>query len=109
MKPARLSLLRSTLLCASLLVAGGAHAQDSQPLVDAMMQGMRGMRDMKPTGDIDKDFALLMKLHHEQALLMARAELKYGKSPRLKEMAEEIIDTQKEQIEMFENWLQRER
>ena len=32
------------------------------------------MQAMKRTGDTDKDFAMMMKLHHQQALDMARAE-----------------------------------
>ena len=36
------------------------------------------MKMMKPSGDTDMDFAMMMKMHHEQALEMAKAEKSNG-------------------------------
>ena len=56
-----------------------------------MMSGMEGMKMMKPTGDTDKDFAVMMKLHHQQALEMAKAEIAHGKSAELEALSRKII------------------
>ena len=48
----------------------------------SMMMGMEGMQKMPMSGDTDKDFAMMMKLHHQQALNMAEMELANGKSAR---------------------------
>ena len=38
---------------------------------EAMMTGMDSMQKMPMSGDTDKDFAMMMKMHHQQALNMA--------------------------------------
>ena len=60
---------------------------------------------MKMSGDVDKDFAMMMKMHHQGALTMAQAELDKGKDPKMQEMARKIIDSQKKEIAEFEQWL----
>ena len=56
--------------------AAGSHDMKS-----SMMMGMDGMQKMQMSGDTDKDFAMMMKMHHQQALNMAEMELANGKSP----------------------------
>ncbi len=36
---------------------------------------------------------------------MAEVELKYGKDPEIRKLAEGIISAQKSEIEMMQNWL----
>ena len=71
----------------------------------SMMAGMQKVQEMKPTGDTDKDFAMMMRMHHQQAVEMAQAELQGGKSPELKEMAQKIIRDQKKEIGQLDKWL----
>ena len=71
----------------------------------AMMMGMDGMQKMSMSGDIDKDFATMMKLHHQQALNMAEMQLAHGKSSEMKAMAKQIIVAQKKEIAEFDKWL----
>jgi uncharacterized protein (DUF305 family) len=66
---------------------------------------MESMRQMKPTGDTDKDFARMMKMHHQQALEMAKVEVQHGKSPELEAMAQKIIKEQRKEIEKLDRWL----
>lgn len=65
---------------------------------DAAMATM--MRDMtvKPTGDVDRDFVALMTPHHQGAIDMARAFLRYGHNEQLRRLAQEIIVTQQQEI-----------
>ena len=60
---------------------------------------------MEMSGDTDKDFAMMMKMHHQQALDMAQMELDYGKSAEMKAMAKKIIASQKKEITQFDKWL----
>ena len=40
-------------------------AKPAEPMAQSMMSGMDNMKQMKSTGDVDKDFAMMMKAHHE--------------------------------------------
>lgn len=75
----------------------------------SMMMGMDGMQKMPMSGDTDKDFAMMMKLHHQQALNMAEMELANGKSAEMKAMARQIIVAQKKEIAQFDKWLAKQK
>ncbi|BDT66717.1 hypothetical protein os1_08810 [Comamonadaceae bacterium OS-1] len=71
----------------------------------SMAMGMDKMQKMPMSGDSDKDFAMMMKMHHQQGVDMARMELQHGKSPEMKKMAKQIIAAQNKEIAQFERWL----
>lgn len=80
--------------------SGNAFA-DEQPFLagnDAAMQTMMAGMAIKPTGDVDRDFVSMMIPHHQGAIDMAILELRYGTSPRLKAIAQEIVVTQQQEI-----------
>jgi uncharacterized protein (DUF305 family) len=58
------------------------------------------MNDMsvKPTGDADVDFVAMMVPHHQGAIEMALAVLRYGRNPQIRRLAQEIIVTQQQEI-----------
>ena len=82
-----------------------AMAKPAEPMAHSMMSNMDSMKQMKSSGDVDKDFARMMKMHHEGALDMAKIQLATGKSPELKKMAKEIIASQTKEIARFDKWL----
>ena len=84
-------------------------AAGSHDMKASMMMGMDGMQKMTMSGDTDKDFAMMMKLHHQQALNMAEMELAHGKSPEMKAMAKQIIVAQKKEIAQFDQWLAKQK
>jgi len=53
---------------------------------------------IKPSGDVDTDFVAMMVPHHQGAIEMAQAELRYGRNEPLRRMAQEIIVTQLQEI-----------
>ncbi|MEJ8855908.1 DUF305 domain-containing protein [Variovorax robiniae] len=97
------------LACAIFSGAAYAQAPAAPPvsggMKQSMMAGMDMMQKMPMSGDTDKDFAMMMKMHHEQAVQMAQAELEAGKSQQMKAMARKIISAQKKEIAEFERWL----
>lgn len=77
---------------------------------NGMPMDMHGsMKDMGnkmgASGDIDYDFATMMREHHQGAIVMAEQELKRGKDPQMKQMARDIIAAQKEEIAKFDEWI----
>ncbi|WFU39042.1 DUF305 domain-containing protein [Bradyrhizobium sp. CB82] len=63
----------------------------------AMIKMMNDMA-IKPTGDIDRDFAAMMIPHHQGAIDMAISELRYGRNKQLRRIAQEIIVDQMQEI-----------
>ena len=74
-------------------------------MMDAMKMGTEKMQNMEMSGDTDKDFAMMMKMHHQQGVEMAEMELKQGKSAEMKAMAKKIIEAQKKEIAQLDRWL----
>ena len=71
----------------------------------SMMASMDSMQRMQMSGDTDRDFAMMMKQHHQGAIDMAEMQLANGKSPELMAMARKIIADQKKEIAEFDRWL----
>ena len=100
----------AVLLSAAILVAaaapmskaGSQFAREMNAATDRMMDAMH----VQFTGDVDRDFAAVMIPHHQGAIDMAQVELKYGKDPELRAMAEQIIKAQEEEIATLKKWQQ---
>jgi len=73
----------------------------------AMKAGMEKMGQMQMTGDIDKDFATMMRMHHQQAVDMAKIEVQKGKSAEMKALATKIIKDQQKEIGQLDKFLQK--
>jgi uncharacterized protein (DUF305 family) len=65
---------------------------------DVAMRKMMTAMEIKPSGDVDHDFVAMMAPHHQGAIDMAQAELRYGHNEQLKRLAQEIIVTQQQEI-----------
>ena len=87
--------------------AASMHEKGGDAFSQSMMNGMQKMQAMKPSGDTDKDFAMMMRMHHHQALDMAQIELSQGKSGEMKAMARKIISAQKREIAEFDSWVKK--
>jgi uncharacterized protein (DUF305 family) len=77
-----------------------ASREEAPFLADNVSAMSKMMVDMgiTPSGDIDRDFVAMMAPHHQGAIDMARAELRYGRNEQLRRMAQEIIVTQQQEI-----------
>ena len=64
----------------------------------AAMKRMMTAMDLKPTGDVDADFVAMMVPHHQGAIDMAQAQLRFGRNEQLRRLAQEIIVTQQQEI-----------
>ncbi len=63
------------------------------------------MSNMQMTGNLDKDFAMMMTSHHKSAVSMSKMELKNGMNAALKQMAQKGISEQTKEINEFKSWM----
>ena len=101
-------ILAASVFAAQLLTASAeAHHENGQhgsaetlfltendAAMDKMMRGMA----ITASGDVDHDFAAMMVPHHQGAVDMAQAELRYGHNEQLRRIAQEIIVDQLQEI-----------
>src|SRR5256712_13684819 len=93
---------RSVLLAVALIGGATSLAASVEALFlaenDAAMAKMMAAMDVKPSGDVDADFVATMVPHHQGAIDMAQAQLRYGRNEQLRRIAQEIIVTQQQEI-----------
>ena len=80
-----------------VFAADEAEAPFLQDNAAAMARMMAAMA-VRPSGDVDRDFVATMVPHHQGAIEMAQAELRYGHNEQLRRMAQEIIVDQTQEI-----------
>lgn len=84
------------------------NAKNGEEAAQAYMQPMKQMQDemqaMTMTNDPNMDFVMMMKPHHQAAIDMAKAYLKYGNDPKLTAMAKNIVSSQKKEISEMDAW-----
>jgi uncharacterized protein (DUF305 family) len=87
-------------------VADRSLGSEEQPFLSenhAAMDKMMADMAINPTGDVDRDFVAMMVPHHQGAVDMAKAELKYGHNEQLRRLAQEIVSTQQQEIMVMRN------
>ena len=68
---------------------------------DTAMAKMMTDMTIKPTGDVDHDFAAMMIPHHQGAIDIAKLELIYGHDPVLRRLAQAIVVEQQQEIDLM--------
>lgn len=78
----------------------------TDPFTSQMKASMDGMMKNMPqlVADPDMNFNMLMTVHHQSAVDMAKAELAHGRDTKLKEMAQQMINAQQKEIQQFKDW-----
>ena len=85
------------------------HAQmgHMMAMTPEQMQSMMMTMDLGAADDqFDLRFLNAMIPHHEGALVMAQDALKKSKRPEMKKLSEEILTSQKQEIEQMKEWRQ---
>ena len=89
-----------------LIVALAGAATPEQAFMagsEAAMQKMMVAMSAPSSGDVDVDFVNQMEPHHQGAIDMAKLQLKYGRNPTLRRLAQEIIVAQGQEIQVMRN------
>lgn len=102
----RIIAVTSCLLTAAMGQEGGPTAAQFMKLMHASMAAMdRDMAAAPMNQNSDHDFAVMMMPHHQGAIDMAKAELRYGKDPVMRRLAQEILVDQQSEIDAMRLWL----
>lgn len=75
------------------------HSAGSMELHKIMTAGMK--MPMKMSGNVDKDFATMMSMHHQQAIKMSDVLIKHGRSAELKALARKMKVAQQTEIKQM--------
>ncbi|WP_408734568.1 DUF305 domain-containing protein [Paraburkholderia bannensis] len=90
------------LACCASVAKGAGPTTDTEARYlkenDAAMTRMMNGMSTHPSGDVDLDFVAMMVPHHQGAIDMAEAELRYGKNEQLRRIAQEIVVEQQQEI-----------
>ena len=85
---------------------------DETPMTDMLKDYTKSMTDMHNEmmvgmayNDPDTAFAKGMLGHHRGAVNMAKIELKYGTNQEMRQLAQDIIDSQQLEIDILNKWL----
>ncbi len=95
---------RSWLAIASCLLLLAAAPVERTGFAAVMARMDRDMIQ-PPSGDADRDFAAMMIPHHQGAVDMAVAELRFGHDPVLRRLAQGIIVEQQQEIVVMQQAL----
>jgi uncharacterized protein (DUF305 family) len=71
----------------------------------AVNQRMHRDMAMEYTGNVDADFARSMIAHHRGAIDMAKIAVAFGKDPKIRELAQNVIKAQEDEITTIRSWL----
>ena len=82
----------------------GAAASESEKAYREAAARMHKAMDITYTGDADKDFVAGMIPHHQGAIEMAQVQLRYGKDPQIRALAEAVIREQAREIAELKAW-----
>ena len=74
-------------------------------LKKAMAPMENQMKQMQMSNDPDKDFVMMMIPHHQSAVEMAKSEISNGHHDEIKQMAQQMITAQTNEIQEFQKWL----
>ena len=100
-------LVRSAVLLISVAAASevGPLTEPERSFLASTQASMRTMMagmERTPRGDVDQDFIEQMIPHHQGAIDMAKAELRYGHNEQLRRIAQEIIVEQQAEIAVMQ-------
>jgi uncharacterized protein (DUF305 family) len=104
--------VRYVCLVLAILIADFASPQVTSGAAEFMRTMDAGTKQMDRemaaapmNGNVDHDFATMMMPHHQGAIDMAKAELRYGKDPVMRRLAQEILVDQQSEIDAMQLWL----
>jgi len=95
--------LLTLLLCAAPAALAQSYA--SHDMHQMVLNGAREVQGFKPSGDMDRDFAVMMRHHQKIAIRMAEHEVQHGKDPKVKELARRIVEAQTKEAKELDAWL----
>ena len=87
------------------LRAAPATRSDQRFIIDSAlaMSTMSLNMTVDSTGDVDRDFVAMMMPHHQGAIDVARAELKYGHNEGLRQLALSMIAEREHEMSVMRN------
>ncbi len=74
-----------------------------------MMKSMQNMQSMTMTGNTDKDYAMMMRMHHQCGVEMAQMQMAQGKNAEMNTMAKKTMAAQNKEIAQLDRWIAKQK
>ncbi len=101
-------ILIGLLMSSAMLAQVTSPSKQFMQMLEASMSAMdHNMTAAPMNGNVDHDFAAMMIPHHNGAIDMAKAELRFGNDPVMRRMAQEILVEQQSEIDAMNLWVNR--
>lgn len=110
MKASTISAINAFFLVGGISSFAGdaASPKAHQEMMSSMNKMHQQMQGMQSTENADVDFTKMMMKHHQTGIEMMKSELKNGSDPKMKDMAQKMIESQKKEIKQMQAWLDRQ-
>ena len=82
-------------------ISGTNHAR----AVAVKQLGPTNKHAMFVTGDVDFDYAVNLRMHHQLAVDMSQAQIRNGKNPKLRSMATQLVVAHSKEIAILDRWM----
>jgi uncharacterized protein (DUF305 family) len=80
---------------------GGDYSND---IKEEMTDGIRDLKEMKMSGDINMDYADMLIRMNEAAVEIAEIQVKNGKTEEMRSMANKMVENHNKDISKLKNW-----
>ena len=81
---------------------GPAGSQEIMGVMDKMTSRVRSL---KSSGNVNRDYAMLMIVHHDAGIEIAKLQSARGQNAALKKMAADMAEDQRQSRERLQQWL----
>ena len=99
------AIITLVLLISSPLASANIAGANRPQTMAAKQINQTNKHAMFSTGDVDFDYAVNLRMHHQLAVELSQEQLRNGKNPKLRSMAIQLIAAHKKEIVLLDRWI----
>lgn len=100
-----IAIISLVLLISSPLASANIAGANPPQMQAAKQINQTNKHTMFATGNVDFDYAVNLRMHHQLAVELSQEQLRNGKNPKLRSMAIQLIAAHKKEISVLDRWI----